>query len=80
MKKISTFIAATAMTLSVAAPVLAEEANVNTDPFVSTQGNAGSLGLGASAATAAGIIAGVIFVAAIASSSSDGSASTTTTN
>lgn len=79
MKKISTFVAAAAMTLSVAAPVFAEEANVNADPFVSTQGNAG-LGLGISAGTAAAIVAGVIFVAAIASSSSDGSASTTTTN
>ncbi|MFU8777120.1 MAG: hypothetical protein ACNA7M_05560 [Roseovarius sp.] len=78
MNKITTFAAAAALAVSAAAPVLAEEAKTNADPFVSTQGQAAGLGMGLTAGTVAGIVAGIVFVAAIASA--DGSSSSTTTN
>lgn len=80
MNKISTLVAAAALVASAAAPVFAEEAKTNADPFVSTQGQAVGLGMGVSAGTVAGVIAGVVILGAIASSGGDGSSSTTTTN
>ncbi|MGX0974735.1 hypothetical protein ACSSVY_000431 [Roseovarius sp. MBR-51] len=80
MNKISTFVAATAMACSAAAPVFADDAKVNTDPFVSTQGESTTPGLGVAAATAAGIVVGAIFIAAVAGGSDDSSSTTTTTN
>lgn len=62
MKKFSTLAAAAAVAFAAAAPVAAEEANVNADPFVSSQG---SLALGGAGLVAAGITLGVIAIAAI---------------
>lgn len=80
MNKITTFVAAAALAVSAAAPVLAEEAKTNADPFVSTQGQAAGLGLGLTTGTTVAVIAGAIIVGAVAASGGDGSSSTTTTN
>ncbi len=59
MKKISTFVAAAAVAVAAAAPVVAQD--VNADPFVSSQGAmAVNPGL-----VAAGIAVGIIAIAAI---------------
>lgn len=81
MKKFSTIAAAAALAVTVAAPVAAEEtkANVNADPFVSSQGTTGSLGLGVGAGTTAAIVAGVILVGVVAASGSDDAPVVTTT-
>jgi len=69
MKKFSTFAAAAAVTLAAAAPVAAEEATVNGDPFVSSQASAPMLGgLGATGAIVAGTVLTIFTVAAIESS------------
>lgn len=77
MNKISTLVAATAMAFAAAAPVLAEDAKVSADPFVSTQGQGLGLGVGG---TAAGIIAAAIVVGVVASGGNGGTSTTTTTN
>lgn len=79
MKKLSIIAAASALALSTAAPVVAQEQKVESDPFVSTQGAAGSLGLGLSAGAVAGIVGGIVLVTAIAAASDDSSSGTTTT-
>jgi len=65
MKKFSTLAAAAALALAAVAPVSAEEAKVNADPFVSTQG---AFAIGTPGLIAAGLVVGVIAVAAIDSS------------
>jgi mevalonate kinase len=69
MKKISTFAAAAAVALAAAAPVAAEDAKVNSDPFVSSQGSLPLIaGLGTGGAIVAGTVLAVFTVAAIESS------------
>lgn len=80
MKKISTFVVAASMACAASAPVLADDASVSTDPFVSTQSEPTTPGLGVTAATAAGITVGAILVAVVAGGSDDSSSTTTTTN
>ena len=65
MKKFSTLAAAAALAFAAAAPVAAEEANVNADPFVSSQG---SLALAGPGAAIAAVVIGAIIIAAVDSS------------
>ncbi|MDT8325904.1 MAG: hypothetical protein RQ750_00765 [Roseovarius sp.] len=65
MNKFSTLTTVAALAFTAAAPVAAEEAKVNADPFVSSQG---SLALPLPALIAAGIVVGAIGIAAIDSS------------
>lgn len=62
MKKFSMIVAAAAVAVSTAAPLAAEPAAVDSDPFVATQG--------LSAVPALGIVAGVAAIVVIAASSS----------
>ncbi|MCQ0091846.1 hypothetical protein [Roseovarius sp. M141] len=62
MKKISTFVAAAAVAVVAAAPVVAQD--VNADPFVSSQGAMNV----SPALVAAGLAVGIIAIAAIDSS------------
>jgi len=73
MKTFSTFAAAAAIALTVAAPVAAEgpDNSVNPDPFVSSQGVlAGGLlgGMGTAGLVAVGLVVTVVTVAAVDSS------------
>lgn len=80
MSKFSSIAAVAAIAVATAAPVVAEEskANVNADPFVSTQGAVPSFALaGAGAGTTLAIIGGVVLVGAVAASGSDGAPVTT---
>ncbi|KJS40656.1 MAG: hypothetical protein VR71_21935 [Roseovarius sp. BRH_c41] len=80
MNKISMFVAAAAIACSAAAPVFADDAKVNADPFVSTQSESTTPGLGVTAATATAIVVGAIIIGAVAGGSDDSSSTTTTTN
>lgn len=80
MNKFLSIAAAASIAVATAAPVVAEEskANVNADPFVSTQGAVPSFALaGAGAGTTLAIIGGVILVGGVAASGSDGSPTVT---
>ncbi len=65
MKKFTTLAAAAAVALSAAAPVVADEAKVNADPFVSSQGQ---IAIGVGGAVLGTLIAVTIAVAKIESS------------
>lgn len=80
MTKFSSIAAVAAIAVATAAPVVAEEskANVNADPFVSTQSAVPSFALmGAGAGTTLAIIGGIVLVGAVAASGSDGAPVTT---
>jgi len=68
MKKISTFAAAAAVALAAAAPAVADDAKVNSDPFVSSQGSLGIAGMGAAGTVVAAAVATIFVVAAVESS------------
>lgn len=81
MKKFSTIAATAALAVAAAAPVAAEDNKTTTsaDPFVSSQGAAGSLGLGLGAGSTVAIVAGVVLVGAVAAAGDDGSTPVVTT-
>ncbi len=82
MSKFSSIAAAAAIAVATAAPAVAEDskANVNADPFVSTQGTVAGFTLaGVGGGTTLAIIGGVLVVGAVAASGSDGAPTTITT-
>lgn len=68
MKKISTFAAAAAVAMAAAGPSVAEDAKVNSDPFVSSQGSLALGGMGATGTIVAATLATVLVAAAVESS------------
>lgn len=65
MKKIATFAAAAAIAAASVSPAAAQDAKVNADPFVSSQGAFGGVNAGL---VVAGVVVGIIAIAAIDSS------------